>query len=44
MAYYHDHCNEIDAEIQSELEQLKNSPNANSQTAVWQKLKSRCDR
>ena len=41
MAYYHDHRDEIDAEIQGELEQLENSPNANSRAAVWQKLKAR---
>jgi uncharacterized protein (DUF433 family) len=42
MAYYHDHRDEVDAEIQSELEQLKNNPSANTETAVWHKLKSRC--
>ena len=41
MAYYHDHRDEIDLEIQNELEQLENIPNANSRTAIWQKLITR---
>ena len=40
MAYYHDHRDEIDSEIQGELEQLDNSPNSNCRSAVWQKLKA----
>lgn len=41
MAYYHDHQQEIDAEIQAELDQLNNSGNLNSASAVWQKLKAK---
>lgn len=41
MAYYHDHRDEIDAEIQGELEQLKDSADANSRSAIWQKLKAK---
>lgn len=41
MTYYHDHRDEIDAEIQSELNELENSADANSRSAVWQKLKSK---
>jgi hypothetical protein len=40
MAYYYDHPEEIDAEIESELDDLDHQPNANSQTAVWRKLKA----
>lgn len=40
MTYYHDHRNEIDAEIQSELDQLKNDVDANTRSAIWQKLKA----
>jgi hypothetical protein len=41
MAYYHDHRNEIDAEIQSELDQLDQNSDANSNSPVWQKLKNK---
>jgi hypothetical protein len=41
MTYYHDHRDEIDAEIRSELDQLKNSADANSRSAVWLKLKAK---
>ena len=41
MAYYHDHQDEIDAEIQSELDQLGNDPNTNSRSAIWLKLKAK---
>jgi predicted nucleotidyltransferase len=40
MTYYHDHRDEIDAEIQSELDQLGSSANANARSAIWQKLKA----
>jgi hypothetical protein len=40
MGYYHDHRSEIDAEIQSELETVKDSGDANSRSPVWQKLKT----
>ena len=39
MTYYHDHQEEVDAEIQAELNQLKGSP-GNSRSAVGQKLKA----
>jgi hypothetical protein len=35
MAYYHDHQQEIDAEIQAELAELQNAGDGNSQSAVW---------
>jgi hypothetical protein len=41
MAYYHDHRDEIQAEIQGELDQLENSADANSRSAIWQNLKAR---
>ncbi len=41
MTYYHDHQEEIDAEIQSELDELNNSADANTCSAVWQKLKAK---
>ena len=41
MAYYHDHQEEIDAEIQAELDQLNGSADANSKSAIWQKLKAK---
>jgi len=40
MAYYHDHRAEIDAEIESERDELKQMGD-NAQSAVWQNLKSR---
>ena len=39
MAYYHDHQEEIDAEIQAELDQLDQDTNPRS--AVWHKLKAK---
>jgi hypothetical protein len=41
MTYYHDHQEEIDTEIQNEIDQLKNGPDSNSSSAVWQKLKAK---
>lgn len=41
MAYYHDHQGEIESEIQEELNQLNDSRDANSQSAIWQKLKAK---
>ena len=41
MTYYHDHQAEIDAEIQSELDQLKDGADTNSRSAIWQKLKAK---
>jgi uncharacterized protein (DUF433 family) len=41
MTYYHDHPEEIDAEIQSELEQLGDHSDANSRSPIWQKLKAK---
>jgi hypothetical protein len=40
MTYYHDHRDEIDTEIRGELDQLKDSADANSRSAIWQKLKA----
>lgn len=40
MTYYHDHRDEIDAEIRAELDELKNSADVNSHSAIWQKLKA----
>jgi hypothetical protein len=40
MAYYHDHQDEIDAEIQAELAQLALRPDANTRSTVWLKLKA----
>ena len=39
MTYYHDHRDEIDAEIQGELDQL--NTNANSRSTLWLKLKAK---
>ena len=41
MAYYHDHQQEIDAEIQAELQELSNTADANLNSSVWQKLKAK---
>ena len=41
MGYYHDHQDEIDAEIQSELDQLEADPDVNSRSSVWLKLKAK---
>ncbi len=40
MAYFHDHQQEIDAEIQAELDELKSPSDANAYSVVWQKLKA----
>jgi hypothetical protein len=40
MTYYHDHRDEIDAEIEGELEQLQDAADANFKSNIWQKLKS----
>lgn len=39
MAYYHDHREEVDAEIQSELDELEKDPDANSRSPIWPKLR-----
>ena len=41
MAYYHDHKDEIDAEIQAEIDQLESEPNANARSPVWLRLKAK---
>src|SRR5882724_8760446 len=41
MTYYHDHRQEIDAEIESEVEQLQTNPDANARSAAWLKLKAK---
>lgn len=41
MAYYHDHREEIDAEIAAELAELASNPDANAQSPVWLKLKAK---
>jgi hypothetical protein len=41
MTYYHDHHDEIDAEIQADLDQLNSGTDANERSAVWQKLKAK---
>jgi hypothetical protein len=41
MTYYHDHRDEVDAEIQAELDHLKNSGDVNADSAVWLKLKAK---
>jgi hypothetical protein len=40
MAYYHDHQQEIDAEIQRELSNLGKSVDANLNSPIWQKLRA----
>ena len=40
MTYYHDHRAEIGTEIQGELNQLKDSADANARSDIWQKLKA----
>ena len=40
MTYYYDNQDEIDTEIQAELGQLMNSPDFNSRSTVWLKLKA----
>src|SRR5262245_42853094 len=41
MAYYHDHRDEIDAEIQAELDQLEREADSNARSALWHKLKAK---
>jgi hypothetical protein len=41
MTYYHDHQEEIDAEIQAELDQLGGAGDVNSRSPAWQKLKAK---
>ena len=41
MAYYHDHREELDAEIQAELDQLENDTGANSRSPIWLKMKAK---
>ncbi len=38
MAYYYDHQQEIDAEIQAELHQLENEAATQPRSAIWLKL------
>jgi hypothetical protein len=40
MAYYHDHRDEIDAEIQAELDQLEQEAKTTPRSAIWLKLKA----
>jgi hypothetical protein len=40
MAYYYDHQQEIDAEIQAELEQLEEEAKTKPPSAIWLKLKT----
>jgi Protein of unknown function (DUF433) len=40
MTYYHDHRDEIDAEIDSELALLNSGSNGNSRSAIWLKLQA----
>ena len=41
MAYYHDHHQEIDAEIQAELDQLEVEAESTPRSAIWLKLKAK---
>ncbi len=41
MAYYHDHREELDAEIQAELDHLEKDSGANSRSPIWLKLKAK---
>jgi hypothetical protein len=41
MGYYHDHQQEIDAEIQAELDQLQAEAKSEPPSAIWLKLKSK---
>ena len=41
MAYYHDHSQEIDAEIQAELDQLQQEANTLPRSPIWHKLKAK---
>src|SRR5882672_8896390 len=41
MAYYHDHRQEIDAEIQAELDQLHEEAKTKPPSPIWLKLKAK---
>jgi uncharacterized protein (DUF433 family) len=41
MAYYHDHRDEIDAEIQAELDQPAGEGDVNGRSLLWNKLKAK---
>jgi uncharacterized protein (DUF433 family) len=41
MAYYHDHQQEIDAEIQAELDQLEMDTTTQPRSPIWLKLKAK---
>lgn len=41
MAYYHDHREEIDGEIQLELDKLDNDSTGNMHEPLWLKLKTK---
>ena len=41
MAYYHDHEQEIDAEIQAELDQLEQETSNKPRSPIWLKLKTK---
>jgi uncharacterized protein (DUF433 family) len=41
MTYYHDHRDEIDAEIKAELDELDDKQDANARTPIWRKLKAK---
>src|SRR5436309_12705223 len=41
MGYYHDHQQEIDAEIEAELDQLAKAGRDTPPSAIWLKLKSK---
>lgn len=41
MTYYHDHQQEIDAEIQAELDELSKAGAANLNSSVWKKLRAK---
>ena len=41
MAYYFDHQQEIDAEIQAELDQLDEEARTRPRSPIWQKLRAR---
>src|SRR5258708_36166785 len=41
MAYYYDHPEEIDAEIQAEIDQLEQDANTKPRSPVWLKLKAK---
>jgi hypothetical protein len=43
MTYYHDHRQEIDAEIQAELRELGKTADANLNSPIWQKLRANGD-